>query len=75
MDWIVTFVIIACAGGLTVFSAWKTGQPRKDSLKARWVSWQAVMFIAAVITVFAVIHVMSLLGYHTGGRTLAAYGR
>lgn len=74
MDWPVTLLFIAVFGALTAFAGWKSGQPRKDSLRARWVSWPVVTIFAGAVLVFAVIHAMNLSGIHTGSRTLAPYG-
>ncbi len=74
MDWAITIVAIVVFGGLTVFAGWKSGRPRKDSLKVQWVSWPLVTMLAATATIFAIIHVVGLLGFETGGNTLRGYG-
>jgi Na+-driven multidrug efflux pump len=74
MQWIITIAIIVLSAGLTAFAGWKTGRPPRDSARTQWVSWQWIMFTAAIVTVFAVVHAMNLMGYHTGARTVGAYG-
>ncbi|MEY4783178.1 MAG: hypothetical protein RIR41_1113 [Pseudomonadota bacterium] len=74
MDWAITIVAIVVFGGLTVFAGWKSGRPRKDSLKVQWVSWPLVTMLAATAAIFAIIHVVGLLGFETGGNTLRGYG-
>jgi len=74
MDWGITIVAIVVFGGLTVFAGWKSGRPRKDSLKVQWVSWPLVTMLAATAAIFAIIHVVGLLGFETGGNTLRGYG-
>lgn len=52
---------------LTAFAAWKSGQPKKDSLNARWISWPLVTVIAGGVLMLALIHAASLLGLNSGG--------
>ena len=74
MEWPITLAFIAAFGALTAFAGWKSSQPRKDSLRARWVSWPVVTLFAGCLLVFAVIHAANLWGIHTGSRTLNKYG-
>lgn len=74
MEWSITLAIIALFGGLTAFAGWKSGRPRKDSLKPLWISWTGVAVLGAIVVVFAAIHALNLLGMHTGARTLGKYG-
>jgi hypothetical protein len=74
MDWPITLAMIAALGGLTTFAGWKSSQPRKDSLRARWISWPVVTVFAGALLLFAIIHAMNLWGFHTGSRTLGKYG-
>ena len=41
----------------------------------QWVSWPLVTVLAATAAIFAIIHVVSLLGFETGSNTLRGYGR
>lgn len=75
MDWVITIAAIVLFGGLTAFAGWKSGRPRKDSLKVQWVSWPLVTMLAATAAIFAIIHVAGLLGFETGGNTLRGYGQ
>lgn len=74
MEWPITFAAIALFGGLTVFAGWMSGRPRKDSLKVQWISWPLVTVMAATAAIFAIIHVVGMLGYETGGNALRGYG-
>ena len=74
MELALTLGVIALFGGLTVFAGWKSGQPRKDSLKPVWISWTGILIIATIVVVFAGIHMLTLMGVHTGSRTLSRYG-
>ena len=74
MDWVITIAAIVLFGGLTVFAGWKSGRPHKDSLKVQWVSWPLVTMLAATAAIFAIIHVVGLLGFETGSNTLRGYG-
>jgi hypothetical protein len=74
MEWIITLVIIGVALAGTLFSAWKSGRPVKDSVRTRWVSWPLLIVVCATVLVFAVIHAMNLMGMHTGQNTTGRYG-
>jgi fatty acid desaturase len=67
MEWTITLVALAASLALTLFAAWKSGRPRKDSLKTKWISWPLVTVFAAAALVFALVHTVNLLGFHTGG--------
>ena len=73
MDWTLTIAAIAGFGALTSFAGWQSGRPRKDSLKARWISWPVVTIFAATAAIFALVHMLSLLGMETGSRTVGPY--
>lgn len=73
LDWTLTLVSLLAFVGLAVFAGWKSGQPRKDSLKARWISWPLVTVFAATAAIFILIHVLGLMGVHTGQRTVGGY--
>jgi hypothetical protein len=72
MEWTLTLVVIGIGLAITAFAAWKSGQPKKDSLKARWISWPLVTVIAGGVLMLALIHMASLLGVNanSGGRYL-----
>lgn len=74
MDWAITITAIVLFSGLTVFAGWKSGRPRKDSLNVQWISWPLVTVLAGTAAIFAIIHVITLLGYQTGSGTLQRYG-
>jgi hypothetical protein len=75
MELPITLAVIALFGGLTAFAGWKSGQPQKDSLKPRFISWPVVVVLAAALLAFAAIHALNLMGMHTGARTLGRYGQ
>lgn len=66
IDWILTGAAITACLALTVFAAWKSGRPRKDSLNVRWVSWPLVTVLAGMALVFAIVHAVNLMGVNTG---------
>lgn len=74
MDLAITIAAIVVFGGLTGFAGWKSGRPPTFTHKTQWVSWPLVTVLAATAAIFAIIHLISLMGYHTGGNTLAPYG-
>ncbi len=74
MEWPITLGIIALFGGLMVIAGWKSGQPRKDSLKPLWISWTSIVVLAMIVVVLAAIHALNLITVHTGSRTLRRYG-
>ena len=67
MELILTISTIGVGLLITAFAAWKSGQPKKDSLNARWISWPLVTVIAGGVLMLALIHVASLLGLNGGG--------
>lgn len=74
MEWAITLGIITLSGGLAGFAGWKSGQPRKDRLKPLWISWTGILVIATIVLIFAAVHALTLMGIHTGERTLGKYG-
>lgn len=74
MEWTITLVALAASLALTVFAGWKSGRPRKDSLKVQWVSWPLVTVFAAAALTFALVHTVNLMGFHTGGNGIAGRG-
>jgi hypothetical protein len=67
MEWTLTLSAIGVCLVLTAFAAWKSGQPKKDSLNARWISWPLVTVIAGGVLMLALVHATSLLGLNAGG--------
>ena len=74
MEWAITISAIVVFGGLAAFAGWKSGRPHKDTHKVQWISWPLVTVLAATAAIFAIIHVVTLLGYQTGGNVLRSYG-
>ena len=65
MEWTLTLVVIGLGLVVTAFAAWKSGQPKKDSIKARWISWPLVTVISGGVLMLALIHAATLLGVNT----------
>jgi uncharacterized membrane protein len=74
MDWIITLAVIVILAALTVYAGWKSGRPRKDSVRPQWISWPFVTVLAGALLAFAVVHAMNLMGIHTGQNTTGRYG-
>jgi hypothetical protein len=74
MDWIITLAAIVILAALTVYAGWKSGRPRKDSVRPQWISWPFVTVLAGALLAFAVVHAMNLMGIHTGQNTTGRYG-
>ncbi len=74
LNWIITCAVIVLALGTTVFAGWKSGRPRKDTLRPQWISWPFVTVFAGALLLFAIIHAMNLLGFQTGQNTTGRYG-
>lgn len=66
IEWIVTFFGLASGVGLLGLSIWQDARPRRDTIRARWISWKFMMMLAAVILLLALVHVANRLGLHTG---------
>ena len=67
MDWTITLVVIGAGAVLTAFSAWKSGRPRKDSLKPKWVSWRFLTLVFGALMLIGLAHAASLAGFNQGG--------
>ncbi len=68
MEGTVTLAVILAALAATLFSGWKSGRPRKDSLNASWISWPLLTVLAGAVLVMAVVHGINLMGIETGQR-------
>jgi len=66
MELWVTIGVIAFAVLLAAFASWKTGRPVKDTHRARWISWPLVTIFAGALAILAVVHLLNVLGVHTG---------
>jgi hypothetical protein len=67
MEWTLTLVAIGAGLVITAFAAWKSGQPKKDSLNARWISWPLVTVIAGGVLMLGLVHAASMMGLNPGG--------
>jgi hypothetical protein len=63
VEWILT--LAACVASVCTFGVaiWQSSRPRKDSLRARWVPWKFVVLLAGAVMVYALLHVLTLLGF------------
>jgi hypothetical protein len=66
LEWIVTASGAALAAALLGLSIWQDARPKRDTIKARWISWKFMMLLAAAILLLALVHVANKLGFHTG---------
>jgi hypothetical protein len=67
MEWILTIAAIGLGLATTAFAAWKSGQPKKDTINARWISWPLVTVIAGGVLMMGLVHAASLMGVQAGG--------
>lgn len=73
MEMAFTIAVLLVFVAATVFAGWKAGRPRKDSLNAQWISWPLVTVLAGTAAFFALVHVVNLLGFHTGAAAAQKY--
>ncbi len=73
MEMAVTIAVALAFLALTVFAGWKSGRPRKDSAKTQWISWPLVTVLAGTAVVFALVHLVNLMGFHTGANAAPRY--
>ncbi len=73
MEMAVTIAVALAFLALTVFAGWKSGRPRKDSAKTQWISWPLVTVLAGTAVVFALVHLVNLMGFHTGANAAQRY--
>ncbi len=73
MEMAVTIVVALAFLALTIFAGWKSGRPRKDSAKTQWISWPLVTVLAGTAVVFALVHLVNLMGFHTGANAAQRY--
>lgn len=73
MELALTIAIMLAFLGATVFAGWKAGRPRKDSLNTQWISWPLVTVLAGTAAFFALVHIVNLMGFHTGAAAAQKY--
>lgn len=66
MELTISLSVAAVAGALTAFASWKSGRPRKDSVRGAWISWPLVTVLAGAALLLSAVHAVNLLGFHTG---------
>jgi hypothetical protein len=70
MEWAITLAGIAIAVALAAYASWKSGRPRKDSIRGTWVSWPLVTVLAGAAAFMGVVHAANLAGLHTGANQI-----
>ncbi len=73
MEMAFTIAVLLVFVAATVFAGWKSGRPRKDSLNAQWISWPLVTVLMGTAAFFALVHVINLMGFHTGAAAAQKY--
>lgn len=73
MEMAFTIAVLLIFVAATVFAGWKAGRPRKDSLNAQWISWPLVTVLAGTAAFFALVHIVNLMGFHTGAAAAQKY--
>ena len=75
MEWTITLSVAGASLVSTVFAAWRSGRPRKDSLQARWIPWRFVVLVSSAVLLLSVVHAVNLMGVTTGGGMLGGPAR
>lgn len=70
MEWAITISAIVIAAALTAYSSWKTGRPRKDSVRGSFISWPLVTVLAGAAAFMGIVHAANLMGFHTGANQI-----
>jgi len=73
MEMALTISVMLVFLAATVFAGWKSGRPRKDSLKVQWISWPLLTVLAGAALAFALVHLVNLMGFHTGANMAQKY--
>lgn len=73
MELALTIAILLVCLAATVFAGWKSGRPRKDSLNVQWISWPMLTVLAGAALAFALVHLLNLMGFHTGANLAQKY--
>ena len=66
MEWTITISAIVITAVLTAYASWRSGRPRKDSVRGSWISWPLVTVLAGATLFMGVVHAVNLTGFHTG---------
>ena len=68
LGWILSIIGLAVGGGLFAFARWKAAKPA-EPLKVRLFNYNIVAFIAVVIMLLSIAHMLTLAtGKRFGGR-------
>mgnify|MGYP000848272362 FL=1 len=73
MEMAATIAILAVCVAAMVFAGWKSGRPRKDTHKTQWISWPLMTVLAGAAVMFALVHLVNLMGFHTGANAAQKY--
>ncbi len=73
MEMALTISVMLVFLAATVFAGWKSGRPRKDSLQVQWISWPLLTVLAGAALAFALVHLVNLMGFHTGANMAQKY--
>jgi hypothetical protein len=52
--------------GVTAFAAWRHGRPPNLAKGPRLIPWMLIVLTGATATLVMVVHLVNLLGFHTG---------
>lgn len=64
MDLTVTIIVVAAAGMVFALASWRGAQP-SNPLKPRMVPWRALVVTSGAVGIFALVHLLTLLGLKT----------
>ena len=67
MDIVPTVITLLVAVAISAWASYKAGQPF-DPMKPRLVPYTGLIFVAAVVAVYMVVHLVNLAGFETGRR-------
>ena len=67
MDIVPTIITLLVAVAISVWASYKAKQPF-DPMNPRLVPYTGLIFVAAVVAVYMVVHLVNLAGFETGRR-------
>ncbi len=62
----VTSALVAGFLALAIFAGWRGSRPPDFAKGVRLMPWQFIMVTAAAFALFMLVHLVNLLGVHTG---------
>lgn len=66
MDLTVTSAIAAAFLAVTLFAGWRGSRPADFSKGVRMIPWRGIMVFSAAGVLLMAVHLVNLLGFHTG---------